>query len=48
GMSKRDLIPLLNREDINIHINGTGWVISQEPPAGTPITKGMEIELTLE
>ena len=48
GLSKRDLIPLLERNDINVHITGTGWVISQEPPAGTPVSEGMSIELTLE
>ncbi|MCR5289471.1 MAG: transpeptidase family protein [Treponema sp.] len=48
GMSKRDLLPLLDRTDINIIINGNGWVNNQTPPAGTPITENMTIELNLE
>lgn len=48
GMSKRQLLPLLNYTDIQIKINGDGWVKSQEPPAGTPLSENMEIELYLE
>ncbi|MBP3772954.1 MAG: transpeptidase family protein [Treponema sp.] len=48
GASKRQLLPLLNYKNIHIKINGDGWVKSQEPPAGTPITENMEIELYLE
>ena len=48
GLPKRELLPLLNRSDIQVRINGDGWVQSQNPPAGTPITENMEIELYLE
>lgn len=48
GMSIKNLTPLLNRKDINIVIEGSGWVKSQNPPKGTPITEGMTIELHLE
>lgn len=48
GLSKRHLLPLLNRKDIHIKINGDGWVSHQNPPAGTPLTENMEIELYLE
>lgn len=48
GRPKRDILPLLTRDDINIKIKGEGWVVSQNPPAGTPITENMTIELTLE
>ena len=48
GLSKRELLPLLNYQNIRININGDGWVKSQEPEAGTPITENMEIELYLE
>lgn len=48
GVSKRQLLPLLNYRNITIKINGDGWVKNQEPPAGTPITENMEIELYLE
>ncbi len=48
GMSKRDILPLLERNDIQININGNGWVVEQNPPAGTAVQENMVIELTLE
>lgn len=48
GMSKRQLLPILNRRDIHVKINGDGWVTSQNPAAGTVVTENMEIELYLE
>lgn len=48
GMSKKVLTPLLGRKDINIKIEGSGWVVSQNPPAGTPVTENMTIELYLQ
>ncbi|MDE6719561.1 MAG: PASTA domain-containing protein [Treponemataceae bacterium] len=48
GLSKRELLPLLNRKDLNVNIRGSGWVTRQSPPAGTPITEGMQIDLDLE
>jgi len=48
GRPKRDLIPLLSRSDINFTINGDGWVVSQKPAPGTPVTENMTIELNLE
>lgn len=48
GMPKRDLLPLLDRKDIKVVINGEGWVVSQTPEAGTPITENMTIEFNLE
>ncbi len=48
GMSKRELLPLFTRTDISIRLNGSGWVTSQNPPAGTPVTENMTIELNLE
>ena len=48
GVSKRQLLPLLNYRNITIKINGDGWVKSQEPSPGTPLTENMEIELYLE
>lgn len=48
GLSKRELLPLLNRKDLNVNIRGSGWVTRQFPPAGTPITEGMQIDLDLE
>lgn len=48
GRSKRDLLPLLQRDDIRVIIKGEGWVTSQTPEAGTPVTGNMTIELNLE
>ncbi len=48
GMPKRQLIPLLDRTDVHVKINGDGWVKSQTPEPGTPVTENMEIELNLE
>lgn len=48
GCSMRELLPLFNRQDIKIKINGSGWVKSQTPEPGTPITENMLIELNLE
>ncbi len=48
GLPKRMLTSLFQREDINVVITGDGWVVSQSPPAGTPVTEGMTIELRLE
>lgn len=48
GRPKRDLIPLLSNPHINFNIQGKGWVVEQNPPAGTPLTEDMIIELTLE
>lgn len=48
GMSKRQLLPILDRKDIHVKINGDGWVTTQNPAAGTPVTENMNIELYLE
>ena len=48
GKSKKDLLPLLERKDITLNINGSGWVVSQSPEPGTPVTENMVIELNLE
>ncbi|MCR4580413.1 MAG: transpeptidase family protein [Treponema sp.] len=48
GSSKKDLLPLLDRSDITLNINGSGWVTSQSPEPGTPVTENMVIELNLE
>ncbi|WP_407425116.1 penicillin-binding protein [Treponema sp.] len=48
GVSKRQLLPLLEYQNIRIKINGDGYVQSQNPPAGTPLSENMEIELYLE
>jgi cell division protein FtsI (penicillin-binding protein 3) len=48
GISKRMLIPLLLRDDVRVELRGEGWVRRQSPPAGTPVTDGMQIILELE
>lgn len=48
GLHKRDLLPLMERKDIRFQVNGSGWVTSQTPEAGTPITEGMTIEVNLQ
>lgn len=48
GKSKKELLPLLERKDIKFNINGSGWVTSQNPAPGTPVTENMVIELNLE
>lgn len=48
GVPKRMLAPIIARTDLNVLISGDGYVKSQNPPPGTPIQKGMTIELELE
>ena len=48
NMSKRDLLPLFDGGNFRVTIHGNGWVTSQTPPAGTPVTENMVIELNLE
>ncbi len=48
GLSKRELVPLLERDDIHFIIRGDGWVSSQNPPPGTPLQENMTIELYLQ
>ncbi len=48
GTPKRLLLPLLERKDLQVLIQGDGYVVSQSPQAGTPITENMRIELYLQ
>lgn len=48
GTAKRTLIPLLGREDLTVQIEGSGWVVDQDPPPGTPFESGMHLLLELE
>lgn len=48
GLNKRELSPLLDKKNLNINIHGSGWVTSQNPEPGTPVTENMTIELYLE
>lgn len=48
GLPKRSLLQLLSQNKCKIKINGDGWVTSQTPSPGTPLTQDTEIELYLE
>jgi cell division protein FtsI (penicillin-binding protein 3) len=48
GTPKRLLLPLLARDDLQIVLRGSGTVVRQDPPPGTPVTAGMRIVLELE
>ena len=48
GVPKKLLLELLLQKDVSVKITGDGYVVSQTPPPGTPLKKGMKIELNLE
>ncbi len=48
GLSKKDLMPLTADRRFFLKIEGSGWVVRQSPPAGTPVEEGMTIRLELE
>jgi cell division protein FtsI (penicillin-binding protein 3) len=48
GYSKRELFPLLLRDDIRLEISGNGWVRRQRPPPGTPLGQDTVIVLELK
>jgi cell division protein FtsI (penicillin-binding protein 3) len=48
GLPKRALLPLLQRDDMEVDIKGYGWVVRQSPEAGAPIEDGMKVTLELE
>ena len=48
GAAKRQLLPLLLRDDLRIEIYGDGWVVRQSPAPGTPLTADTVIVLELD
>lgn len=48
GTSKKELLRLMERSNLRLNINGNGWVTSQNPEPGTPLSENMIIELNLE
>lgn len=47
GLPKRALLPLLDRDDLTVVIEGFGWVRDQDPPPGTTVRRGMTVTLEL-
>lgn len=48
GIPKRLLLSLFKIEEITVYMKGEGYVIRQDPPPGTRITKGMKVILEFE
>jgi cell division protein FtsI (penicillin-binding protein 3) len=48
GLPIRTLIPLLGRDNIRVRIEGSGYVVRQDPAPGTPVRPGMSLVLELE
>jgi cell division protein FtsI (penicillin-binding protein 3) len=48
GTPKKLLLPLLVRQDLDVSIRGSGYVVSQEPAPGTRLQPGMKIGLELK
>jgi cell division protein FtsI (penicillin-binding protein 3) len=48
GTPKRLLLGLLLRDDIVVTLRGSGVVVRQQPPAGTPVARGTPVVLELE
>ena len=48
GTPKKLLLGLLMRKDIFVTLRGSGVVVRQSPPPGTPVEEGMAIVLELE
>jgi len=48
GFSKRQLLPLLLRGDLEVQLDGDGYVVAQSPPAGSSVEAGTRIELRLQ
>ena len=48
GLAKRQLLPLLRSGQIEVRLEGEGYVVAQDPPAGTTLTAGTVVVLRLE
>jgi cell division protein FtsI (penicillin-binding protein 3) len=48
GLSKRQVLPLILRDDIVFEIKGEGWVRRQSPPPGSKLVAGTVIQLEFE
>ena len=47
GKSARDAVRLLASHGLSAHLSGTGFVVSQDPPAGSPAGHGGACSLVL-
>ena len=47
GLSSKEAKALLRLLNVNVKLEGSGYVVSQSIPENTPITEGMEITLSL-
>lgn len=48
GRSKRALLPLLERRDLKVVIEGDGYVVSQQPAPGSPVGAGATLTFSLK
>lgn len=48
GLPRRSLLSLYDNEHIELDIRGNGWVVRQDPAAGTPVRDGMQVTVELE
>ena len=48
GLAKRQLLPLLREGELEVRLVGEGYVVAQDPPAGTRLSPGMTVTLRLE
>jgi cell division protein FtsI (penicillin-binding protein 3) len=48
GLSKRQLLPFLLRDELTIEMRGDGWVKRQSPAPGTPLGPNTTIILEME
>lgn len=47
GLGIREALVTLEEAGFNVHFSGTGYVASQQPPAGTRIAPGARVDVTL-
>ena len=46
--SKREILPLLARTDLQVVLSGEGWVVRQDPLPGSPVKPGLTLRLEFE
>ncbi len=48
GMGLKDALYLLENQGLNVRLQGSGLIRSQNPPAGTRVGRGQEVTLLLD